>query len=442
MKIVVLNYTGDRGNWGCQATSENLLLFLRMAFGGTGDLNILTVPFPRENKIDRLQEAVYGDFIRETYLSDCPSTKALEQLERLTTERFGHFAEETRNADLVIFQGEGTIGPSTFFRNTRLFGLPFIAACLWRKPVYAMNQTIYACNHADSAALAGILRRFDLLAVREMASLNLARRLRLNNAVLCPDMAFAPEAPSPDRSVDERPYFCVTGSAAAEYYDHDMFVAVVKALKRALGLDAVYLYSRGNDGRLADEEVFQGRVFTNKELPHYSHLNPLFQKACFVFGGRYHSAITAMANGTPALLLPGNTFKSEGMGPMLGIDCQVFDISEIDAIVAEARAIMADLPGKRLDLELAVGKARQFQQEFAEVIRAMALRTSGEAALLAPFRSRVPERHVEVRFGELYQKINWYPERRGGILHRMALQALRATPGFQQRVESTFVGLT
>lgn len=29
MRIVVTNYTGDRGNWGCQATSRELLRFLQ-----------------------------------------------------------------------------------------------------------------------------------------------------------------------------------------------------------------------------------------------------------------------------------------------------------------------------------------------------------------------------------------------------------------------------
>ena len=54
MRVALTNYTGDRGNWGCQATSRNLLAFLKETFSANPSASIDVIPFPTAHPIDRL----------------------------------------------------------------------------------------------------------------------------------------------------------------------------------------------------------------------------------------------------------------------------------------------------------------------------------------------------------------------------------------------------
>ena len=63
MRVALTNYTGDRGNWGCQATSRNLLALLKETFSANPSASIDVIPFPTAHPIDRLSEAANGEKI-------------------------------------------------------------------------------------------------------------------------------------------------------------------------------------------------------------------------------------------------------------------------------------------------------------------------------------------------------------------------------------------
>ena len=86
MKIVVLNYTGNRGNWGCQATSRNLLDFLRSSLAGVPHLDVATIPLPRSHAVDELVAAAHGARIREIYAAKHPGIDDLRFLEAIIRE--------------------------------------------------------------------------------------------------------------------------------------------------------------------------------------------------------------------------------------------------------------------------------------------------------------------------------------------------------------------
>src|SRR5262245_4727232 len=148
MKVVIANYTGDRGNWGCQATSRNLLGFLQRSFSHDPNLLIHTIPFPHGHEVDSLFDCVYGSRVKSIFSSRQPDAKDLKFLEDLTHERFGSAFDTARQADIIVFQGEGNVGPSVHYRTPNLFAIPFLASHLWQKPVLSLNQTIFA-NHPE-----------------------------------------------------------------------------------------------------------------------------------------------------------------------------------------------------------------------------------------------------------------------------------------------------
>src|SRR5690606_33954103 len=133
--------------------------------------------------------------------------------------------------------------------------------------------------------------------------------------------------------------------------------------QEATGLKALFLYSRDGDRQLTLNGDYA--VISASDHPNVQEIVPLLEGAKFVFGGRYHTAITALTRGTPVILLPGNTFKSEGIGPMLGVDCPVYGVGEIAEIVAAARRILSADAALRRDIRDAVSKMRTIYDDFS-----------------------------------------------------------------------------
>ncbi len=440
MKIVVTNYTGERGNWGCQSTSRNLLMFLRSAFKSLPGVEISTVPFPKRHQIDSMHDAIHGDRLHEIYASASPSERDLDLLASLVRERFGRFFDMARAADVIMFQGEGSIGPSQYLRNTRLFGLPHVAARLWRKPVLSLNQTIFAKDRHDEAAIRNLFASFRLIAVREAASLHYARALGLTDAVMCPDMAFLETAPAASSvEVPNGPYFCVTGSAAGEHYDEAQYRRTLSSLREKTGLTPIFLFSRDEDARLAsgiDVATVRG-----SDHPDVAEIIPLLRGAKFVFGGRYHTAVTALSQGTPVILLPGNTFKSEGIGPMLGIDCPVHDIGETAEIVSMAEKILGSEAARRQEIVDATSRMTDVYEDFSSYV--VALAEGKDESRIGTLRARLQEAAGSgtlppSRFERLYRDKNSSPGKRHPLLRRAALWRMRKSARWEPGIASTF----
>jgi polysaccharide pyruvyl transferase WcaK-like protein len=369
LKIVVLNYTGDRKNWGCQATSKNMLLFLKEFITTPDKLEIETIALPIEIQLDRIYDKLFGDRIRDIYQTEIPQKEELDFLNFLVRERFGHNYKKCIDADVVVFQGEGSIGPSHHFRGVRLYGLPLIASLLWRKPVYSMNQTLYAVNQDDAKIIACIFRKFDLVALREMKSYSFASRIGIENIVLCPDFALREKQGNEKFLRSNEPYFCVTGSAALDSFRLKEYLDIIYKISILYQIKPIFIASRKKDHKLILaakshlKDISYDVMLTN-ELPHYENILPLLKNAFFVIGGRYHSALSALTQNVPVILLPGNTYKSEGIGDMLGLDIPVFSPHSESGIMNEVKEIMEDNEIKLIQIQAGVLRARNMQNEF------------------------------------------------------------------------------
>lgn len=84
MRNVVTNYTGDRGNWGCQATSRELLRFLQETVPDRDANTITTVPLPTPHAFDRHVESGSGERLRWIY----SERKACRERKRCTNLPF------------------------------------------------------------------------------------------------------------------------------------------------------------------------------------------------------------------------------------------------------------------------------------------------------------------------------------------------------------------
>ena len=112
MGAAVLNFTGGRANWGCQATSIGLYRFLKHVLNPQGFTKIDTIPYPPSHLQDVWHQKIHGKRIRRILASQDPSLADLKFLEGLCRSRFRHYVDIVKNADVVFFQGEGTMGAS------------------------------------------------------------------------------------------------------------------------------------------------------------------------------------------------------------------------------------------------------------------------------------------------------------------------------------------
>jgi hypothetical protein len=441
VKVVLANFTGGRSNWGCRATSLGLTDFLRSECLPP-DAVLETVPLPRGHALDRLQEAVHGGRIREIYAKDRPTTEDLDLIEQLVKERFGIYFDMARNADVVLFQGEGSIGPTDYLRNVRLFGLPFLASRKWKKPVLSLNQTLFAASESDRRVLGAILRGFDLVAVREAASYVYGLEMGLSaNLLCCPDMAFREDRVSADHLLDglDNAYFCVSGSALLKKLDEKLIIHAVDRISDATGLAPVLVHSRKNDRELMEAKITSSRSISAKEVPDHRHLVSILAGAKFEFGGRYHTAVSALSQTTPVILLPGNTFKSEGIADLIGVDFPVFSPSDTSDIVAAAK----DITGRALDyrnrISAGLGRIARMHEAFAGLLNDFLREGRLDVGRYESLHPVVRWQH-RGRFDRLYAGYNTM-RKPFGLFQRSTLEKLRRMPGFRDQIARTFTDL-
>ena len=140
--IAVLNFTGFRKNWGCQATSWELLKFLDSTFVDLPHFSLVpqlphcALDVQLNDRLDEIFAGIHA-VLSESRNADL----RLRFLTRLCTERYGIWAERVRSADCVVFQGEGKMsGAPDFNHGLGLLLLPFIAKHAWGKPVLSLNS--------------------------------------------------------------------------------------------------------------------------------------------------------------------------------------------------------------------------------------------------------------------------------------------------------------
>lgn len=447
MKIVFLNYTGDRVNWGCQATSRNLLHFLSSSLDCVPQLDLTTIPLPRNHAVDDLVAAAHGGRIRAIYAAKHPRAEDLRFLEAITRERFGDNLAHVETADIVLFQGEGSIGPQQSLRNVQLFGPPFLAAHLWRKPVVAMNQTLYAGDADDARVLASIIGGFAIVAVREARAYAFARSIGLDGAILCPDLAFAAAtfAPATHAPVPNVPYFCIAGAAVLASDDIGPTLAAVRQIAVRHGLRPVFVFSRPQDESLVraatkmpGDQAFD--IVSAADYDRFEQILPLLANAALVLGRRYHTAISALAEGTPVILLPGNTFKNEGLGPMLGIEIPVFSAQDVSGMVAEADRLVRGGEPLRERIRDAVRRLRAVHAQFGEVLRRF---VTGSVPTAVPecLRPEPPKFPMPGPHDALYLSGNRAPRSPSSLLGAWRLRRLRKSADFSRSLAASFAVL-
>lgn len=319
------------------------------------------IPLLPRHEIDvRLEQHQLQD-IYATMLAVCRSgaaeDKALKYLEQLTLQRYGRYAGQVKTSDLVIFQAEGTMAGTDFLRGARLLLLPFVAKHVWKKPVLSLNQTIYSCDEAFTPVMAATYNSFDLTAVRENISFDAAKKAGIREVSHIPDAAFLVRPRPVSQEILADRHFAVTGTAWFDDVEHETYQKIFAAadhLKQKTGLTPLVTVSTGPDRTLIKlaQKYWGENGFTSiPSNTSYTAAAHALQQCRFVLSGRYHMTIMALASGTPAIQIPGNSYKNEGLSAMLGGASPVRCFDDQSAIAEDASRILDDPDGAALALQ-------------------------------------------------------------------------------------------
>ena len=364
LRVCIINFTGERKNWGCQATSWELVRILNRLWPQPKTFKLEVIPLLPHHALDREIPTHHGHEIRAAFANPNPTEDQKQRINKTSRKRYLHYVDILKRADLVLFQAEGTMTGTDFLRAERLLLLPWLATHVFNKPVISINQTLFSANNDFSQILFTVLNSFSQVWVRESASYKWLQANGFKNVRLVPDTAFLTDPLDHGKVwkvIEGKDYFCVTGSAALFKDDIPNYLKAIRSVADATGLFPVFLCSTGRDLLLlkyAKEhwpEGSFGQVNRNLIYPAVAYC---LGKAHFLVGGRYHLSILAAINGTPSVLIRTNTHKLNGLVEMLKVNWPIREISQQELLVADACQCLENLESSRPSLKLQVVKLR------------------------------------------------------------------------------------
>jgi polysaccharide pyruvyl transferase WcaK-like protein len=235
-----------------------------------------------------------------------------------------------RHADLVVFNGEGSlVGRAK--KGTRPLFLLYLAKRYLGKRCAIINHTAHL--ETSTPVLLSMARRvyplMDYVSVREPASReNLLAARVLEDVPVVPDALFAAQLVDPERArfqpllgfeMPQGPLVCVTGSSlssdARPWHPSAAYVELVRGL-RELHITPVLVAKDQSDQFLREVAGETGAALFGPERS-YQELYFLLARSQLFVSGRYHPIILSALAGCPFLPLSANTHKIDGLCELL-----------------------------------------------------------------------------------------------------------------------------
>jgi polysaccharide pyruvyl transferase WcaK-like protein len=358
IKATIINYTGNQANWGCQATSIELKSEL---------IHLLQLAFPDAPIV--IDEVSLGAFrsgkslgkIFNRFLTFCYLHKRKDFLTRQLLSFICRFIysknfNKVIESDVVFFQAEGTMSGKNFMQGNRLFLLPYFAKAILNKPVFSLNQTLFSLNKEFEEVIRSCYNIFDMVAVRESASLTYAHKIGIKNAFVLPDAAFNAPSHYLNHKIkntaidyDTQKYFCITGAEGISEERIKNYLNVTSDCIQKYNMHAVFLLSGPRDNSKFRPYAENWKL-TSEDYADKIHILPdnlelaeaisILKKSCFLIGGRYHMAILAAASGKPFVLFPPRTHKSQGLLEMMDYPLPICDPEDFSEAQRQIKKII------------------------------------------------------------------------------------------------------
>lgn len=377
MRISIINWTGDRKNWGCQATSFGLLADIKDALEGREFVPHF-VPLGGKTAPDRVVKRLFWNFLWR-YLGEPVHSKSANRLfARLTRWIYAGHMSELERADAVLFMAEGTMTGQGFFESVRLLMLPYYVSTQMGKPVISLNQTIFTKRDEFVHLLQSTYRTFHSIDVREPASLAYAHKIGLTGADLFPDSAFRTRASGAEiaKLLDPAPtadILCITASGGYPGSYKHPYAREAARICREHGIQPVGLFWQPGAmealRELCKEEGGLPPVFPKAGIP-YTDVSEILSKSVAVVGGRYHTAIQAAAVHTPFVATRSGSHKTAGLLQMLDYPFPERHFEDVAGVREDLLSIIRNRTDISNHLAIAVERVEDLRKRGIERLRA------------------------------------------------------------------------
>jgi polysaccharide pyruvyl transferase WcaK-like protein len=380
MKIAVVNYTGQRSNWGSQSTSAELLKQIERV---CGTVSFHLVPLRRSGVLDGYVGRVYGGRILEA-LADS-TVKGNRLLIKLARLLYGEDFDRAMQSDCIVFQPEGTMDGLKFSTGARLLLLP-TALSLAKKQVLCLNGSAESLSEPFERCIAGAFARYSHVATREPFSAMFLKQLGVKNVDMIPDTAFMTE-PAPHLSFNDpsilegHDYVVAAGSAIIRQVPWREYFDAVIEIANAHNMGVIWLSSAPADektiGKVLDTRAYPDIVRIPK-IATYQEVARVIANARLVIGGRYHMSILAAAVGTPFVPMPSGSHKTEGLLQLLSYPIDVVNFVDTGRLGEVASIVLRDREDLSERLRKATEGIRQTIVEKMDALRPLLHGRTGE----------------------------------------------------------------
>lgn len=344
LRVCVAGWTGDRPNWGCQATSFGLLEDLRE--GGEGfDLHVLPATLLHRTSLQRRVGRLLSPVLLRAMADGWPGAARI--VDRMVPRLYRPDAlRAALGADLVVQTAEGNLDGLTFDSSAGMLLLAWHARRRGR-PTISLNQTLFLARGGVERAVAGAYRDFAFHTVREPRSVEFCRRIGLE-AAFVPDAAFRTDPLDSDwrRFVEPQPrapLMVLTGSPLGTDVLETGYVRIAADFAKRSGLQVCGAFWQEKPRRIVAEICREaGGLEPTFIRPgtDFRGLSAVLRKAALTVGGRYHTALKSAVVGTPFVLLPSGTHKSEGLIEMLGYPLPVRAFEDLQGVRSDLEAVL------------------------------------------------------------------------------------------------------
>lgn len=377
LKITVINWTGDRENWGCQATSYGLLEDLRDIVENP-DLCIHTIPLGKNDLLNRMINILFGRFLYRHLQNDRITPLSRKIFNTIIFCMYHSDLDGLRNADHVIFMAEGTMNGTSFFGGIRLLMLPYYTVTELNKPIISLNQSFFSRCETFANLASKIYSKFSLIALREPESFRYAKMQGLENLLLLPDSAFRTEPvdgiasnflDAPQRAQ----LLCITaGSGGVLNPSQIPACKMILKIARDRGLQPCGLFWNKKQctalTKLSKEIGGLPPVFPKLHAD-YRAVSSILKGSVALVGGRYHTAIQAACVGVPFVLINSGFHKSKGLISLLSYPYPEREFSELDAISSDLISVIDNREALSVFLGKKMNEIHSLREEGKNILR-------------------------------------------------------------------------
>lgn len=329
--VLLLNYTGLEGNWGCQATSIELEKLLSKK--GEVEVKKVNIDFSASWK-----GRISGHLKMLVILSGI--IYWLKYLERflsfymLTYSWNKSVYHEIQASEAVYLNGEGTIHVCNRAVAKWMFYL-IVAKVIFDKKIYIVNHTFQNKKFGVARLVNYAYLNADKVFVREPISKNTLINIGVDESKIdvVGDAAFLyGSGGSYDlkKKKSESKYFTVCGNVTISDTELSNLIELICTIKEYTGFRVVFLLADSADYIIY--EKLQKKIPTIELVVNKTPLSDvlIILNGCeFFITGRFHPFILAVTLGVTAHTYTSNTYKIEGTKELINYDIPNIDLLNV-----------------------------------------------------------------------------------------------------------------